>query len=208
MRNAVVALLIAATIGGGCVSAPSRSLDMIEDLAWLEAHGRTRDEVDLPKSVVLAALLDILPIPGVGHYYVGDIGDGIKTTLFFWLIVPWIMGPIDAAREARYQNDEAYLEDAHENGWFDARDAEPDEDDPPRERHRAVEREALLTDEPAREEPPPAREEPPASSTPTKGSRPTRAPAAPAAFCTGCGAAFKDRAERFCASCGAERRGS
>lgn len=194
-KSATAVALVATSFISGCVHSPRRSPQMEADLLWLEQQGYSDDEVDYPTSAAVALILDIFPIPGIGHFYVGDWGDGIKTSLMFWLIVPWIKGPIDAFREARYQNDMAWLEYAEDQGWFEERD---------NARERA-EQEAEARAE-AREE----RRRGGARGDDDRGSSRVASTgddrdASDAAFCAGCGARFKGPNEAFCAGCGKKR---
>src|SRR4051812_10384228 len=89
---------------GGCINGPRRSADHLHDLKYLEAHGHSMDELDhLPATPWLATLLTFFP-PGLGLYLEGEIGNGIKTTLLFWLVYPMICGPIAAHSAASYEN--------------------------------------------------------------------------------------------------------
>lgn len=185
MSGTAVVLAAGAFISG-CVHAPKRSAQMEADLLWLAQQGYSDDGVDYPTSALVATLLDILPLPGIGHFYVGDIGDGIKTMCLFWLVVPWIKGPIDAFREARFQNDMAWLDYAEAQGWFEERD-------------RAAER-AEAEAEARRER----RRGGQGASDPVATSGGDR-DASEAAFCAGCGARYKGADEAFCAGCGKKR---
>lgn len=178
-------VLAAGALIAGCVHSPKRSAQMEADLRWLDEQGYSDDEVDYPTSAAIALILDIFPIPGIGHYYVGDWGDGIKTSLLFWAVVPWIKGPIDAWREARYQNDMAWLEYADEQGWLDERNAQEER----------AEAEAQARDD---------RRSGRGPSDPVASSGGDR-DASEAAFCAGCGARFKGPDEAFCAGCGKRR---
>lgn len=51
------------------------------------------------RSPVLAAILSFF-ISGLGQVYNGQVGKGILIFLFGWLIIPWIIGVIDAYRVA------------------------------------------------------------------------------------------------------------
>lgn len=200
-RFLTVALLVALLFGVcGCPHAPVRSSEMQAKLLWLEQHGYTDDEVDLPKSCWLALVLDILPIPGVGHYYVGDIGDGIKTTLLCWTVAHWIMGPIDAWKEASYKNDVMFIAHAERHGWFEHPEG-PGGTGPATKRPEFPSSENAASGRRSRNEkdrPPPAddgrdraRDTPP----PSRGGE--------SAFCADCGRKFEGN---FCGACGARRR--
>lgn len=209
MKGKLLAVALA-LVSAGCVHSPVRSSQMEQDLVWLDTHGHDDGEVDKPKIPALAVILDILPIPGVGHYYVGDIGDGLKTSLLFWLIVPWIKGPIDAYKEASFKNDQAYIEHAKEHGWFDERDN-------PGAAKKAAPRATKpdpAEEDPAASEPPPSRAKPGPAASPRQDDMPssrgdpqpsTTKPAASngkSDSCVDCGQKFE---ANFCAGCGRHR---
>lgn len=176
------AAALALSLIAGCVTYPQRSSEMVQQLAFLKSHGHSEDDVDLPNHAWLAVLLDVfpLPFPGMGHYYVGDIWDGIITNFTFFLVIPWIRGPIDAYKEAHYRNDVFFIAYAKDHGWFDETDRQPEK-------------------APAKE--PEASHEEPAKPAPAPGKT---AESSQAKFCPSCGARFPDSAA-FCPGCGARR---
>lgn len=56
------------------------------------------------RSPGVAAVLSLL-VPGSGQLYNGQIGKGILVLLTWWLIVPWILGVVDAHSTAKKIND-------------------------------------------------------------------------------------------------------
>ncbi len=195
--RALTAVLVVSLIAG-CVSKPPRLTVAEErDLIWLEAHGYTRDGFNPPKNTAFAVLIDILPLPGIGQFYLGYVGDGLKMMLLSWLFYPFIVAPIDAYRKSSYRNDEAYLEYAREKGWL----VQPESRKP-----------VAPTDPRANEQPSTADQ----ASQPTQASQPSTSVNAPVAdparssgtteprpgFCSQCGAKVDGN---FCTACGAKR---
>src|SRR2546421_171468 len=107
MRRLIIVLLVIALLTPACTSpVPKRSNDEIKKLLWLEAHGYTRDGFDAPKNTAVATLVDIFPLPGIGHFYLGYIGDGLKLMIVGSILVyGFILAPIDAFRKSSYRND-------------------------------------------------------------------------------------------------------
>jgi hypothetical protein len=123
VKRAIALVLVGSLLAPGCTSkTPRLSVTQIRELVWLEDHGYDRDGFDSPKSTVLAVCLDIFPLPGIGHFYLGEIGDGLKMMLLSWLVYPFILAPLDAAAKSSYRNDAAFLDYAHAQGWFDRPD--------------------------------------------------------------------------------------
>ncbi|MEZ0230637.1 MAG: hypothetical protein ACAI25_18595 [Planctomycetota bacterium] len=210
-RTSAAAVLTCLIVTAGCVHSPIRSAEMEGQLRWLDLHGYDDGAVDKPKTPAIALILDILPIPGVGHYYVGDIKDGLKTSLLFWLIVPWIKGPIDAYKEASYMNDVAYIEYAKDHGWFDKPEGPngrpgpgavtKDETPPPSAKQPASAPPREDRPAPAAPSNPPPQQQPPTQPPANGGGHYEQA--RPNQFCAECGSKFEGN---FCAACGAKRR--
>jgi hypothetical protein len=180
MKRGIIVLLVVAMLGSGCPSAaPRLTAAQIKDLVWLDDHGYTRDGFDRPKNTAVAVAVDIFPLPGVGHFYLGYIGDGLKLMLLSWLVYPFFMAPIDAFRKSSYINDVAYLDYAHSQGWFD----HPEGQGSPPPRVEADRAPTVAVQAPSTSSPAPAR----------------------AAFCSSCGERFATDDQAFCPKCGNKR---
>jgi hypothetical protein len=171
-------LLVVSLIVSGCYHFPHRSEDQKKELVYLSVHGHSPDEVDLPHHAWLALLLDLVPIPlGIGHYYIGDVTDGLKGSLLFWILYPMFIGPAHAYSQASYENDVYYLTWAHEHGWFDGKK------------------------DPAKDQTPPA---PTSGAGPVSSTAPASAPVKKDS-CPYCGEKYTDPNATSCPSCGAKR---
>jgi hypothetical protein len=176
----------------------------MKELIWLENHGYTRDDpgFNRPTNTALAVSIDILPLPGIGHFYLGYVGDGLKFMLLSWLVYPFIVAPVDAYRKSSYRNDTAFLEYAHEKGWFnhpEGPNGKPLPPDDPRANDRLPtpdQQQPVQATQPAQ----------PARTTPSTSSqvddRPSGTTDPRPGFCSNCGSKVEGN---FCKACGTKR---